>query len=96
MEKAEAYREFERLKRMDEFRMYYYRDGLTFIYIELGARIEQSQGINIEKDGVELITIKIDEPMNREEFENFCKTSHFFKLGDDGVFEKLIVDDSKL
>lgn len=40
--------------------------------------------------------IKIDEPMNREEFENFCETSHFFKLGDDGVFEKLIVDDSKL
>ena len=64
---------------MDEFRMYYYRDGLTFIYIELGARIEQRQGINIEKDGEELIAIKIDEPMNREEFEDFCKTSHFFQ-----------------
>lgn len=89
MEKAEAYHELERLKRMDEFRMYYYRDDLTFIYIELGARIEQSQGINIEKDGVELAVIKIDEPMNREEFENFCKTSHLFKMGADGFFEKV-------
>lgn len=38
----------------------------------------------------------LEEAVNREEFENFCKTSYFFKLGDDGVFEKLIVDDSKL
>lgn len=73
MEKAEAYRELERLKRMDEHRMYYYIGEITFIYVELGARIEMRQDIFAEEHGKELASVQIEKPMNREEFEEFCK-----------------------
>lgn len=75
MKKAEAYRELERLKRMDEHRMYYYIGEITFIYVELGARIEMRQDIFAEEHGKEIASFHIEKPMNREEFEIFARKS---------------------
>lgn len=70
MSKEDIYRECERLKRMDVHIMYHEVGEYHFEYHECKDNI---QGVTQFENGVFVYHYSMTKPINREQFESFCK-----------------------